>query len=156
MGDESSSKKNSVECIIQRINRRRVLPSCVYQRCEPKNRDSLRAQRSVQSVLSSERARAVSPSLLLCIINLPGHSPSVCPSVLPSRHSPFLPVSSTYRVSPFSFFLLFFCYSIIQLFFKGRKRGSCLARSGNEPPAAMLVSVLASLRARGYSSKSGS
>lgn len=30
----------------------------VYQRCGPKNRDSLRAQRPVQSVLSSERARA--------------------------------------------------------------------------------------------------
>lgn len=32
--------------VIQNINRR-ILPSRVYQRCGPKNRDSLRAQRPV-------------------------------------------------------------------------------------------------------------
>lgn len=49
--------RHAFGCIIQNINRRRIFPSRVYQRCRPKNRDSLRVQRPVQSVLSSERAR---------------------------------------------------------------------------------------------------
>lgn len=83
------------ECIIQNINWR-ILPSRVYQRCGPKNRDSLRAQRPVQSVLSSERARAPVSLALFCIINL-----RVSPSLFrPSLSSHFLSVSFQYIFPP--------------------------------------------------------
>lgn len=75
-------------CIIQTINQR-ILPSRVYQRCGPKNRDSLRAQRPVQSVLSSERARAHSLGSPLHNKSLQASPLLFCPFLSPH----FLPVS---------------------------------------------------------------
>lgn len=57
--------------------------------CEPKNRDSLRAQRPVQSVLSSERARARFSRSPLHNKSLRVSPPLFCPSLSPR----FLPVS---------------------------------------------------------------
>lgn len=82
------SPRYAFGCIIQNINRR-ILPSRVYQRCGPKNRDSLRAQCPVQSVLSSERARARFSRSPLHNKSLRVSPPLFCPSLSPH----FLPVS---------------------------------------------------------------
>lgn len=76
------SPRYTFSCIIQNINRR-ILPSRVYQRCWPKNRDSLRAQRPVQSVLSSERARARFSRPPLHNKSLRVSPPLFCPSLSP-------------------------------------------------------------------------
>lgn len=100
------SPRYAFGCIIQNINRR-ILPSRVYQRCGPKNRDSLRARRPVQSVLSSERARArFSRSPLHNKSLSPSISPTVafCPSLSPpSFSSPVsLPFACTSALCPFT------------------------------------------------------
>lgn len=99
-GDESFSKENSVECIIQRINRPRVFPSRVYQRCEPKNRDSLACATLGTKCVKLRKGSRVSPSLFYN--KSPWSCPSVC-SVLPSRHSLFSPTRSHTAILSFSF-----------------------------------------------------
>jgi len=87
MEEMKVSPRYTFVCIIHNINRH-VLPSRVYQRCGPKNRDSLRLQRPVQSVLSSERARARFSRSPLHNKSLRVSPPLFCPSLSPH----FLPV----------------------------------------------------------------